>query len=80
MEVFPILVDGEEVDTGKHTIFPDMEKVTQDPVLAIALQMRNASSFSHGGYKDSGIIGGKYLTTMLTRMKYVHVGPETGFL
>jgi len=24
-----------------------------------------------GGYKDSGIIGGKYFTTMLTRMKYL---------
>jgi len=46
MEVFPILVDGEEVDTGKYTIFPDMEKVTRDPGLAIALQMRSASSFS----------------------------------
>ena len=46
MEVFPILVDGEEVDTGNYTIFPDMEKVTQDPGLAIALQMRSASSFS----------------------------------
>ena len=33
-----------------------------------------------GGYKDSGIVGGKYFTTMLTRMKYVHAGPETGFL
>ncbi|TFH10849.1 MAG: aldehyde dehydrogenase, partial [Candidatus Thorarchaeota archaeon] len=29
-----------------------------------------------GGYKDSGIIGGKYFTTMLTRMKYVHTGPD----
>ncbi|MGY5858071.1 MAG: aldehyde dehydrogenase family protein [Candidatus Thorarchaeota archaeon] len=46
MEVFPILVDGEEVDTGKYTIFPDMVKVTQDPGLAIALQMQTASAFS----------------------------------
>jgi len=46
MEIFPILVDGEEVDTGKYTVFPDMEKVTQDPGLAIALQMQSASSFS----------------------------------
>ncbi|RDE14340.1 MAG: hypothetical protein C4K48_06465 [Candidatus Thorarchaeota archaeon] len=46
MEVFPILVDGEEVDTGKYTVFPDMEKVTQDPGLGIALQMLNASSLS----------------------------------
>ncbi len=46
MEIFPILVDGEEVDTGKYSIFPDMEKVTQDPGLAIALQIRSASSFS----------------------------------
>jgi len=29
-----------------------------------------------GGYKDSGIIGGKYFSTMLTRMKYVHSGPD----
>ena len=33
-----------------------------------------------GGYKDSGIIGGKYFTTMLTRMKYVHAGPDSDFL
>ncbi|MBN2228815.1 MAG: aldehyde dehydrogenase family protein [Candidatus Thorarchaeota archaeon] len=46
MEVFPILVDGHEIDTGKYTIFPDMEKVTQDPGLAIALQMQSASTFS----------------------------------
>jgi hypothetical protein len=46
MDVFPILVDGEEVDTGIYSIFPDMEKVTQDPGLAIALQMQDASSFS----------------------------------
>lgn len=46
MEVFPILVDGEEVDTGKYNVFPDMEKVTQDPGLAIALQMRSTSSLS----------------------------------
>ncbi|TFG29944.1 aldehyde dehydrogenase family protein [Candidatus Thorarchaeota archaeon] len=46
MDVFPILVDGTEVDTGKYTIFPDMEKVIQDPGLAIALQMQSASSFS----------------------------------
>jgi lactaldehyde dehydrogenase len=32
-----------------------------------------------GGYKDSGIIGGKYFTEMLTRMKYVHVGPDVEF-
>jgi len=31
-----------------------------------------------GGYKDSGIIGGKYFTTMLSRMKYVHTSPESG--
>ena len=29
-----------------------------------------------GGYKDSGIIGAKNFQSMLTRMKYVHVGPE----
>jgi acyl-CoA reductase-like NAD-dependent aldehyde dehydrogenase len=46
MEIFPILVDGEEVDTGRYTIFPDMEKVIQDPGLAIALQLQDASSFS----------------------------------
>ena len=32
-----------------------------------------------GGYKDSGIIGGKYFPEMLTRMKYVHVGPNIKF-
>jgi lactaldehyde dehydrogenase len=46
MEVFPILVDGEEVDTGKYVSFPDMVKVIQDPGLAIAMQLRDASTFS----------------------------------
>ena len=32
-----------------------------------------------GGYKDSGIIGGKYFPEMLTRMKYVHIGPDVEF-
>ncbi len=32
-----------------------------------------------GGYKDSGIIGAKYFPEMLTRMKYVHVGPGVEF-
>ncbi|MBD3406380.1 MAG: aldehyde dehydrogenase family protein [Candidatus Lokiarchaeota archaeon] len=43
MDVHPILVDGEEIDTGKYTFFPDMDKVILDPGLAIALQMRAAS-------------------------------------
>jgi lactaldehyde dehydrogenase len=43
MEVYPIIVDGREVDTGRYTIFPDMDKVVVDPGLAIALQMRGAS-------------------------------------
>jgi acyl-CoA reductase-like NAD-dependent aldehyde dehydrogenase len=46
MKTFPVIVDGEEVDTGKYVPFPDMEKVTEDPGLAIALQMREASGFS----------------------------------
>ena len=46
MKVHPILVDGEEVDTGQYTIFPDMEKVIEDPGLGIALQMRGASVFN----------------------------------
>jgi acyl-CoA reductase-like NAD-dependent aldehyde dehydrogenase len=33
-----------------------------------------------GGYKDSGIIGAKYFPVMLTRMKYVHVGPGIEFI
>lgn len=33
-----------------------------------------------GGYKDSGIIGAKNFQIMLTRMKYVHVGPGIDFL
>jgi acyl-CoA reductase-like NAD-dependent aldehyde dehydrogenase len=33
-----------------------------------------------GGYKDSGIIGAKNFQSMLTRMKYVHVGPELKFV
>ncbi|MEM2143419.1 MAG: aldehyde dehydrogenase family protein [Candidatus Thorarchaeota archaeon] len=32
-----------------------------------------------GGYKDSGIIGAKYFPSMLSRMKYVHVGPKIDF-
>lgn len=43
MEVFPIIVDGEEVDTGHYVSFPDMDKVSVDPGLAIALQLREAS-------------------------------------
>ncbi len=46
MKIHPILVDGEEVDTGQYTIFPDMEKVIEDPGLGIALQMRGASAFN----------------------------------
>jgi lactaldehyde dehydrogenase len=46
MKAYPILVDGEEVDTGQYTIFPDMEKVIEDPGLGIALQMRGASVFN----------------------------------
>ncbi|MFO7835436.1 MAG: aldehyde dehydrogenase family protein [Candidatus Thorarchaeota archaeon] len=30
-----------------------------------------------GGYKDSGIIGGKFFPVMLSRMKYVHSGPNS---
>ncbi|NWF95457.1 MAG: aldehyde dehydrogenase family protein [Candidatus Thorarchaeota archaeon] len=33
-----------------------------------------------GGYKNSGIIGAKYFPVMLTRMKYVHVGPGCEFM
>ncbi len=44
MEIYPILVDGEEIDTGTYSIFPDMNKVIADPGLAIALQLREASS------------------------------------
>ena len=44
MQVYPILVDGEEVDTGQYFEFPDMNCVVEDPGLAIALQIRNASS------------------------------------
>lgn len=44
MDIYPILVDGKEVDTGKYVPFPDMDKVVADPGLAIALQLRDASS------------------------------------
>ncbi|MCK5237997.1 MAG: aldehyde dehydrogenase family protein [Candidatus Thorarchaeota archaeon] len=43
MEVYPILVDGKEIDTGKYVPFPDMDKIVMDPGLAIALQLRYAS-------------------------------------
>jgi lactaldehyde dehydrogenase len=44
MEVYPILVDGDEIDTGQYTVFPDMDRIVQDPGLAIALQMREATT------------------------------------
>ena len=44
MDLFPILVDGEEIDTGKHVLFPDMDKVIVEPGLAIALQLQSAPS------------------------------------
>ena len=44
MEIFPILVDGKKVDTGLYYDFPDMNRVVENPGLAIALQMREAST------------------------------------
>ncbi|MHA1481176.1 MAG: hypothetical protein ACTSQZ_07125, partial [Candidatus Thorarchaeota archaeon] len=44
MDLFPILVDGAEIDTGKHVLFPDMDKVIVEPGLAIALQLQSAPS------------------------------------
>jgi len=44
MRIYPIIVDGKEVDTGKHATFPDMDKVVVDPGIAIALQMRDTSA------------------------------------
>ncbi|MFW9979126.1 MAG: aldehyde dehydrogenase family protein [Candidatus Thorarchaeota archaeon] len=44
MDIYPILVDGKEVDTGKYVPFPDMDRVIADPGLAIALQLQSASS------------------------------------
>lgn len=44
MEVHPILVDGKEVDTGRYSVFPDMDAVVVDPGLAIALQLRESKS------------------------------------
>ncbi len=41
---YPILVSGQERDTGHYTIFPDMDRVIEDPGLAIALQLRDASA------------------------------------
>ncbi|MFW9953137.1 MAG: aldehyde dehydrogenase family protein [Candidatus Thorarchaeota archaeon] len=43
MAVYPILVDGKEIDTGRYIPFPDMDKVVMDPGLALALQLRYAS-------------------------------------
>ncbi len=40
MQVYPVLVDGEEVDTGVHVEFPDMEQVVEDPGIGIALRMK----------------------------------------
>lgn len=44
MDIYPILVDGEEVDTGRYIPFPDMDRVIADPGLAIALQLQTVSS------------------------------------
>ena len=43
MDIFPILVDGREVDTGTYIDFPDMNKVAADPGIAISLQLRAGS-------------------------------------
>ncbi|UCE09636.1 MAG: aldehyde dehydrogenase family protein [Candidatus Thorarchaeota archaeon] len=43
MQTAPILVDGEERDTGDYVLFPDMDKVIAEPGLAIALQMQSAA-------------------------------------
>lgn len=51
MEIFPILVDGHEVDTGRYAVFPDMNKVIAEPGLAIALQLRAASSSENFFFK-----------------------------
>jgi len=44
MDIYPILVDGKEVDTGRYIPFPDMDRVIADPGLAIALQLQSAST------------------------------------
>lgn len=44
MDIYPILVDGKEVDTGKYVAFPDMDKVVAEPGLGIALQLQDVSS------------------------------------
>ncbi|MHA1246713.1 MAG: aldehyde dehydrogenase family protein [Candidatus Thorarchaeota archaeon] len=43
METHPIIVDGDEIDTGTYVLFPDMDRVVAEPGLAIALQLRDAS-------------------------------------
>ncbi len=45
MNLFSILVDGKEIDTGNYVTFPDMNRVIEDPGLAIALQMRSIPFF-----------------------------------
>ena len=45
MSVYPILVDAQERDTGEYVSFPDMDAVVADPGLAIALQLRESSTF-----------------------------------
>jgi lactaldehyde dehydrogenase len=44
MDIFPILVDGNEVDTGTYIDFPDMNKVAADPGIALSLQLRAVPS------------------------------------
>ncbi|MDF1538382.1 MAG: hypothetical protein P1Q69_05725, partial [Candidatus Thorarchaeota archaeon] len=60
MKTYPILVDGKEVDTGRYISFPDMDKIVMDPGLAIALQLRYASSSQKFIIsKTPGLIPGK---------------------
>lgn len=56
MQIYPIIVDGKEVDTGKHTTFPDMDKVVVDPGIAIALQMREASTMQRLVYSSLPVL------------------------
>ena len=67
MEIYPILVDGEEIDTGNYSIFPDMNRVIADPGLAIALQLREASLVQRFVFSSVP----QLITSKLAEMRYL---------
>jgi lactaldehyde dehydrogenase len=60
LDIYPILVDGKEVDTGKYVPFPDMDRVVAEPGLALALQLQDVSTLrKFAASHFAGIVSGK---------------------